>query len=574
MTSERYRCDRIGKLAHDRWVSRFAILGLSYAMGCGVCAAQSAAPDRGLIGHWPLTSDSADSSGQGNHGTSHGVTFTDAGALFDGIDDYIEVPDSRSLELEAGDLSVSVWVHTEAQLDDVLGDILSKFDPATRTGLNFSVMNYVGATSAQSNHRHVFFGIDGGQAQPKWVDCGRPGNNRMTWALTVHDGELYAGTWEPGEGEAGHVYRYASNGKWIDCGSPDLCNTVSALGQHNGQLYAGGSFYSGRGSAQPISPNKNPGGRVFRYEGGTRWTDCGKIGDVYTVTGLVTFAGQLYATTCDSYGCPTRTEACYRYDGDTKWTFVGNPGGRLGAFLVHNGSLFASVFGKQGFARYEGADQWTPLGIVPDTGQTYSAAIYQGRICLGTWPTGTVFEFDGPNQFTSLGRLGEEKEVMAMSVYNGMLYAGTLPLAQVYRYDHAAGWTNTGQLDTTPDVTYRRVWSMAVFQGKLFAGTLPSGHVLSLEAGRAVSNDRALQPGWRHLAAVKAGGLLKLYVDGRCVARSTPFEPAQFNLANKRPLLVGFGQHDHFNGKMRDLKIYARALSDADVLALQAPADR
>ncbi len=119
-----------------------------------------------------------------------------------------------------------------------------------------------------------------------------------------------AGAWEPRGGEAGHVYRYDGNAKWTDCGSPDRCNAVSALGQHNGKLYAGGSFYSGRGSARPVSPNKNPGGRVFRYEGGTRWIDCGKIGDVYTVTGLVTFAGQLYATTCDSYGCPTRTEAC------------------------------------------------------------------------------------------------------------------------------------------------------------------------------------------------------------------------------------------------------------------------
>ena len=547
--------------------SGLALLWLCCVIVFAAGTAKSADSQQGLIGHWTLTQDSTDSSGQGNDGVSHGVTFSESGALFDGIDDYIHVPDSVSLGVGTEDFSISVWIETASQLDDVLGDVLSKFDPATRTGLNFSLMNYVGATSAQSNHRNVFFGIDGGQSPPKWVDCGRPGNNHMIWALTVHDGALYAGTWEPGEDEAGHVYRYAGDQKWIDCGTPDLCNTVSALGQHKGELYAGGSFYSGRGSAQPISLNKNPGGRVLRYEGGTQWTDCGKIGDVWTVTGLVTFAGKLYATTCDSYGCPARTEACYRYDGDNKWTFVGNPGGRLGAFLVHNGSLFASVFGKQGFARYDGQDQWTPLGVVPDTGQTYSGVIYQGRICLGTWPTGTVFQFDGPNQFSSLGRLGEEKEVMAMAVYNGKLYAGTLPLGQVYRYDHAAGWTNTGQLDTTPDVTYRRVWSMAVYQGKLFAGTLPSGHILSLEAGRAVSHDRALQSGWRHLTAVKADGQLKLYVDGECVGRSSPFSAAQFNLNNKRPLLIGFGQHDHFNGKMRDLRMYARALSDEDVVA-------
>jgi len=46
--------------------------------------------------------------------------------------------------------------------------------------------------------------------------------------------------------------------------------------------------------------------------------------------------------------------------------------------------------------RYENGKTWTPLGVVPNTGQTYSAVVYQGRICPGTWPTGTVFRFDGP----------------------------------------------------------------------------------------------------------------------------------------------------------------------------------
>ena len=541
---------------------------LSLLLICSPIAPAGANRTDGLVGHWPLTDDCRDHSGNHNHGINRGVVFVGDSANFNGADAYVEVPDAPTLDLGTGDFSICVWIHSEAQLKDVLGDILSKFDPATRVGVNFSLMNYVGATSAQSNYRNVFFGIDGGESKPQWTDCGRPGNNRMIWALTVYDGGLYAGTWEPGAGQAGHVYRYAGGTTWTDCGSPDLCNAVSALAEHDGQLYAGGSFYSGRGSAQPISPNKNPGGRVLRYEGGRKWADCGKIDDVYTVTGLVSFGGRLYATTCDSYGCPTRTEACYRYEGGQKWSFVGNPGGRLGAFLVHNGNLYATVFGKQGFARFEGGTRWTPLGVVPNTTQTYSTVIHQGKVCLGTWPTGTVFRFDGPNQFTDLGRLGEEKEVMAMSVYNGKLYAGTLPLGEVYRYESQQRWTNTGQLDTTPDVLYRRVWSMAVYDGKLFAGTLPSGHVHSLQAGQAVSYDRALPAGWRHAAAVKTGGRLRLYVDGKCVVQSASFDPHAHPLTTNRPLLVGFGQHDYFRGKMRDLKVYRRALANDELLSL------
>ncbi|MBN2292758.1 MAG: hypothetical protein JXM70_10055 [Pirellulales bacterium] len=522
--------------------------------------------DAGLVGHWKLLNDCRDSSVCGNHGVNHGVKFNAAeGASFDGVQSHIEVPHSASLKLGKGDCSIAVWVHTEDKLDDVLGDILSKYDPLTRRGMNFLLMNYVGNASAQSNYKNLFFGIDVGGKPPAWSDCGRPGNNKIVWALTVFNGHLYAGTWEPGERQAGHVYRYEGGTRWIDCGAPDRCNAICTLCEHDGKLYAGSAFYSGRGSALPVSPNKNPGGKVFRYEGGKQWTDCGKIGDVYTTSALVSFDGKLYATTCDSYGCPTRTAAAYRYNGDKKWTYVGSASGRLGAFCVYNGILYATVFGEDGMARYDGDKEWISLGAVPQTSQTYSAVIHKGKICVGTWPTASVFRYDGDAGFTSLGRLGEEKEVMALAVYNGKLYGGTLPLGQVYRYDESKGWTCTGQLDTTPDVRYRRVWSMAVYDGKLFAGTLPSGHVLSLEAGKCVSFDRTLPSGWHHLAAVKAGDKLQLYLDGKCVAHSTSTVPADYDFSNKRPLIIGFGEHDYFNGKMRDLRIYNRSLDAAEI---------
>ena len=154
---------------------------------------------------------------------------------------------------------------------------------------------------------------------------------------------------------------------------------------------------------------------------------------------------------------------------------------------------------------------------------------------------------------------------MGMAVYNGKLYAGTLPLAEVYRYEDGATWTRTGQLDTTPDVRYRRAWSMAVYQGKLFCGTLPSGHVYSIEAGKSVTHDSTLAPGWRHLAAVKQSNRLKLYVDGACVAESPAFDPSDYNVNTQSPLKIGLGPHDYFNGRMRDLRIYDRALSSPEI---------
>jgi hypothetical protein len=535
---------------------------------CVLLTGPAIAAEDGLIAHWKLAGDCNDCSGGNRHAVNHGVKLDGPdGAVFGGVDAWLEVPADDVPTLGKGTFSIAGWVHTEAELDDVLGDVLSWYDPATRTGVTLSLMNYAGVTSAQSNWRNLLFGIDAGRVDPKWTDCGRPGHCQYVKSLVVHDGNLYAATWEPGKDETGHVYRYDGGTQWIDCGSPDASNAITGLAVYEGKLYAGSECYSGGGSALPVSPNTNPGGSVFRYEGGTQWTDCGKVADVRSISGLAVYRGKLYAGTGTSGGWRDRprTRGMYRYDGDGKWISCGCPGLRVVHLGVHNGSLYGLSYDEGGFFRYEGGTEWTRLGPVPDTTQVYSMAVYEGRVHVGTWPTGSVFRFDGPQTWTHCGRLGQEKEVMGMAVYNGKLYAGTLPWAEVYRYDGGTTWTSTGRLDQTPDVRYRRAWSMAVYQGKLFCGVLPSGHVLSLEAGRCATCDRALSPGWHHLAAVKASDRLQLYVDGTCVAESTPFDPRDYDLATPTPLKIGFGQHDYFNGRMKDLRIYDRALSQPEV---------
>jgi hypothetical protein len=92
--------------------------------------------------------------------------------------------------------------------------------------------------------------------------------------------------------------------------------------------------------------------------------------------------------------------------------------------------------------------------------------------------------------------------------------------------------------------------------------------VLSLEAGKSVTHDRALTAGWHHLAAVKANDRLKLYVDGVCVGESSNFDPSDYDLATEIPLKIGVGQHDYFDGRMNDLRIYNRMLSTDEIAEL------
>lgn len=521
-----------------------------------------------VIGHWPLDHDGRDLSPNARHARPHDVIWTSAGAArFNGRSAWLEVPPAPAFRLGTNDFTLALRVHLDTRLDDSPGDLVTLFDPVRRHGFNLTLQHQAGTCTSMANTRNVFFGLDAG-TEPHWTDCGRPGHSRLAFALAVFQGYLYAGTWEPGEGEAGRVYRYAGDTNWVDCGAPDRCNAVSALAVFHGGLYAGVARYSGAGSHLPLSPNTHPGGRVYRYAGGTRWVDCGRLGEAELVMGMAVFQDRLYATAMDvpPKHATTPRQGLYRYEGGTNWTWCGNPGGRLAALTVADGALFAAGYNGGplgGVFRYDGGTNWTNYGAPPNVDQTYSFAVYRGRLHTGTWKEGKVFGYCGPNHWQDTGRLGEELEVMGLALFNGKLYGGTLPRAQVYRLDDA-GWTLTGRLDFS-EVEYRRAWSMAVYQGRLYCGTLPSGRVHALTAGVAVSHDTELAPGWRHIAAVRAGPRLQLFVDGRRVAESGPFDPARFDLTPEVPLKIGFGEHAHFQGLLREVRLYRRALSEREI---------
>jgi hypothetical protein len=530
-----------------------------------------------LLGHWPLAGDTLDVSGNGKHGENRGADLTAVGltgrvstaAAFDGRNSEILIPDNALFRTGMRDFSLTTHIYTEAEVDDPLGDIASKYDAEHRNGFTLGLKRHSAACASLANYRNVHFGIDDARVDAAWTDCGQLGESLFVMALAVHQGHLYAGTCESGGDSAGHVFRYAGHDRWQDLGSPDGANAVMTLAPFQGALYAGTGRLKLAGSSLPPSANNREGGRVFRLDG-DRWVDCGKMGgergsyEEYnhdTVHALEVFQGHLY-------GVPLYTQGLFRYEGGETWTDCGSHGRRaftLGAFradlhVLENGN------GIYRFERGEDWTRWTQVASLPGVSQVYSMAVYKGCMVVGTWPEARVFRWNQQGEWIDLGRLGEELEVMGMAVYNGKLYAGTLPLGQVYRYDGKGRWTCTGQVDTTPDVQYRRAWSTAVYNGKLYFGTLPAGRVMSLEAGRSATLDSALEPGWRHLAAVRREGVLMLYVDGVAVAISSEFASADYDLGNKQPLRIGSGQHDYFNGRIADLRLYSGALSAEEIL--------
>ncbi|MBL8818653.1 MAG: hypothetical protein JNL58_21680 [Planctomyces sp.] len=532
---------------------------------------QSFADDR-LIGHWPLSKDATDQSPNGYHGKIHGdVKFGKAAesdkssAVFNGRDSWIEIPADVSEQLKLG-ATISLDVYVSPDRGDVAGDLLSMYDATSRSGIQLSVKDNA-ITTSHANSGQLVFGIDHNRASD-WIDCGRPGNALLAFGLAVHDGSLYAGTCEPEAGRTGHVYRYqpatASQGKdeWIDAGSPDGSNSVTALAGFDGHLYAATGKYRVAGSALPESENHTPGGRVFRYGGGTTWIDCGQLPNTEAVGGLIVFRGRLYASSL------YKPAGFFRYEGGTTWTSCGTPGEkRVVALGVYNGYLYATSYDGGFVYRFDGS-QWEDCGQLGENTQTYSFAVYQGRLYVGTWPSGRVYLFEEPGRWTDTGRLGEELEVMGMLVQNGRLIAGTLPLAEVYSFEGAAGWTKLTRLDHTPDVKYRRAWTMAEYSGRAYCSTLPSGHIYSFAAGVTAQSNRSLSSGWHHVAAVREPDRLKLYVDGRLTSESSVFESSDYPMTAVGPLRIGFGQTDYFLGSMREVRLYGSSLSESEILKL------
>ena len=552
----------------------FIVIALSSFFIFSSCLTQGS--DRGqpphgeLAAYWKLAGETRDYSINRTPSNVHGSLSFDnfampdgkAAALFDGESAWIEVPATRQLQLGENDFSISAWVYTDAITNDFPGDIISQYDLKKRKGFHLSLKSNTSPTS-QSSYKQLVFGIDDAQSTP-WIDEGRPGNALLAFAMAEYKGELYTGVCQTGANESGKVFKYAAKNRWIDCGVPDQSNSVTALAVMDDTLYAATGHYRTGGSSLPDSENSTPGGKVFRFEEPNRWIEIGQLPGVECVGSLVLYNGKLHATSM--YAPP----GFFQYDGDNNWIRLDNPQGiRMVNMAVHDGYLYATSWDNGHVYRYNGSE-WEDCGQVGDNTQNYGFNIYEGCLYSATWPSGRVYRFDGINKWSDVGRLGNELGVMGMITYNGQMLGGTLPLAEVYVYEGDTLWTRLDQLDRTPDVKYRRAWTMAEHNGKVFCSTLPSGKIFSHESGKSVSMAGSLKEGWQHITAVKTKQNLKLYVNGKIVSKTDTPDSVKFNLDNESPFKIGFGANDYFSGRMRELRLYKRALSDREIRKLSS----
>lgn len=525
-----------------------------------------------LLLHLPLQTDFRDTvSGRVLAGTDDRPQPSGGAAFLRGAP--LTIPAELLKSLGTGDFTVSTWLRFAPDGSGHTGDLLCQYDPARRRGLHLTLKTATGITSCQSNLRHLQFGIDDDRGGV-WQKVGRPGDSILAFALAVHENELYAGTCEPAAGKSGRVYRYDGDSRWIDCGAPDQSNSVTSMAVWRGRLYAGTGKYRLAGSSLAESPNAELGGRIFRYEGGTRWKLCGQLPGTEAVGGLVVFRDRLYASSL------YKPAGFFRLEPDsTEWTALPIPRSpddsgqptdrRVESLHVTADAIVASSYDGGHVYRFDGT-AWQDLGRLGENTQTYSFVSLNGQLLVGTWPSGRVYSHAADGSWQDAGRLGEELEVMGMLVHNGRLFAGSLPLGQVYTLDAPGRWVLSARLDQTPDVKYRRVWTMAEHRGALFCSTLPSGEVWTYRQGRQVQWGDTLPEGWQHVAAVRTGEQLTLFLNGRELASSAAPTAGErpYDLSTQAPLQIGGGTNGALGGFLKELRIHSRALTPAEIRQL------
>jgi hypothetical protein len=152
----------------------------------------------GLVGWYPFNGNANDESDTGNNGTVNGATLTqdrfgatNAAYSFDGVNDYIQVPNSASLE--SSNLTLSFWVQT---FNSQFQQVIYKVTPMTAANETYSVPLNLN----QANTINFDLKSNSCTAGQGWVFTNANSGDLLDWTNFVvsHDGE-YTKIYKNGE---------------------------------------------------------------------------------------------------------------------------------------------------------------------------------------------------------------------------------------------------------------------------------------------------------------------------------------------------------------------------------------
>ncbi|MEY2692376.1 MAG: hypothetical protein RIT03_766 [Bacteroidota bacterium] len=166
-----------------------------FAMNVLVAQVPSYVPTTGLVGYWPFNGNANDQSGNGNNGTlMNGVLLTsdrfnnlNSAYSFDGIDDFIQVPNSNSISI-IGDITISAWVKTNGYNNQNYQTIVSKRE-------TYWTWEYAVAYSYHTNiiHNTKFLAsraLGMGNQEQGWSTTPYNQNSWENWVVTISNNQM------------------------------------------------------------------------------------------------------------------------------------------------------------------------------------------------------------------------------------------------------------------------------------------------------------------------------------------------------------------------------------------------
>lgn len=456
------------------------------------------------------------------------------------------------------DFSITGWVDVEEHGEDRDVELFRCFDRGTRRGVTLTLVSGGGGYSSQGSASRLSFGIDD-DSPVVWEDCGfpDPDSRYVSNSLTVFDGELLAATTDArtSEGRA-RVHRYLGGGRWESLGRPPGVDAhgIGPMIVHAGELFVAPWTYDWTVVQQlPLSFV-----HVYRLDDSGEWIDCGQPGACKRISALASFGGRLYASGDD--------DAIHVHTGGRNWAVSKRLPANAHAMHVYDSKLWAGTLDPGRLWSFDGEswrDEGNPRADEEEASQLHSFVRVDGDLAVGSWPFGFVDRRDrATGRWESLGGPRDATEINALQTYNGSLYAGSLPYAEVSRYDggenwstvrrlhappgwrassvHDSGWQSRQEMEAGGDSAasddrmreWGRATSMVEHDGRLYVSTgnctssyqdsgedshLGSVHALSV--GTVATSRASLSPGRHHVAAVRAGRSLALFVDGVLSAR-------------------------------------------------------
>ncbi|MBR9692145.1 hypothetical protein GOV06_05165, partial [Candidatus Woesearchaeota archaeon] len=178
----------------------------------------------------------------------------------------------------------------------------------------------------------------------------------------------------------------------------------------------------------------------------------------------------------------------YRYDGGTTWTDVGRLGSEtvVWSMAVWNGSLYGGTYNSGKVYRYEGGTTWIDLGQLGTT-EVIDLAVWNGSLYGATDNGARVFEYGNGTTITA-GEVSTGWNHVAVTYTNGTLFLylnGILNQTSTYQ---------TNLIPSTLKIGTRWGGSVDGVNGELFDGTVDEVRIynrsLSAEQILALYNNR------------------------------------------------------------------------------------